>query len=333
VVLLRNMGSLTGPVWENVLSFWPVILIAIGLDSLYRREGTAGAVFWIGLGTVFLLSNLGLFAWNVWDVILNLWPVLLIAIGLDLAIGRRSTWGAVAAMILMIAILAGALWFLGGGAATGQALGGEEISQALEGATAAVVTLKPAVGEVRVAALPEGSANLVEGRVQKSGNETIRQENSLSQGKATFSLRTEGMRAFYTPGPGNQPDWDLRFNPAIALEMDAGLGAGVMVLDLTDLQINSLNVDLGVGQTRVLLPATGDFNGEISGAIGEIVLVVPEGVEVRIEADTGLAAIEVPGSFEQQGDVYTTAGYETAEDRVALKVSQAIGKITVQNGQ
>ena len=333
LILLRNIGGLSGDVWDYVLGFWPVILIAIGLDSLYRREGAAGAVFWIGLGVVFLLSNLGLFAWNVWDVILNLWPVLLIAIGLDLAIGRRSTWGAVLAMVLMIAILAGALWFLGGGVITGQALSGEKISQALENATSAVITLKPGAGEMSVAALPAGSASLIEGSIRTSGSERVRQENSLSQGKARLSLHTEGMRAIYTPGPGSQPDWDLQLNPSIPLDLDAGLGAGQMVLDLSDLQISHLKVELGVGQTRVLLPARGAFQGEISGAVGEIVLVVPEGMQVRIDADTGLAAVEAPGSFEKQGELYTTAGFDEAEDRIELKVSQAIGMITIQNGR
>ncbi len=330
VILLYNVGVLSGSAWESVLSFWPVILIAIGLDSLYRREGMAGAVFWIGLGTVFLLSNLGLFAWNVWEVILNLWPVLLIAIGLDLVIGRRSTWGAVLAMVLLIAILAGALWFLGGGAAPGQAIRGEEFSQVLGQATAAEITLKPAVGEVQVAALPANSANLIEGRLRTSGSETARQAHAVSQGKATFSLRTEGMRAIYTPGPGNQPDWDLRLNSSIPLELEAGLGAGELTLDLTGLQISRLDVELGVGQARVILPAGGDFNGEISGAIGEIVLVIPEGAQVRIETNAGLATVEAPDSFARQGDVYTTQGYDSAEDRIELKVSQAIGKITLR---
>src|SRR5574342_46010 len=62
-ILLRNTGALSGDAWENLLSLWPVFLIALGLDSLYRREGVAGSVFWIGLGLVFLPTNLGLFAW------------------------------------------------------------------------------------------------------------------------------------------------------------------------------------------------------------------------------------------------------------------------------
>jgi hypothetical protein len=58
-----------------------------------RRRSLVGPVILIGLGVVFLLNNLGVLAWSVWEVILRLWPILLVAAGLDLLLGRRSIWG------------------------------------------------------------------------------------------------------------------------------------------------------------------------------------------------------------------------------------------------
>ena len=55
-----------------------------------RRGGLIGPVILIGLGSVFLLINLGVLSWSVWTVIFRLWPVLLVAAGLDLLLGRRS---------------------------------------------------------------------------------------------------------------------------------------------------------------------------------------------------------------------------------------------------
>jgi len=62
------------------------------------RGSLVGPIILIGLGIVFLLNNLGLLSWSVWEVILRLWPILLIAIGLDILLGRRwaccsSPWG------------------------------------------------------------------------------------------------------------------------------------------------------------------------------------------------------------------------------------------------
>jgi len=43
-------------------------------------------------------------------VIWRLWPVLLIAIGLDILFGRRSAIGSLIALVLVIAVIAGAVW-------------------------------------------------------------------------------------------------------------------------------------------------------------------------------------------------------------------------------
>jgi hypothetical protein len=328
--LLRNVGAISGNTWENLLRLWPLIMIAIGLDSLYRREGVAGAVFWIGLGVVFLLSNLGIFAWNIFDILFNLWPILLIAIGLDIVLGRRSTWGAILAMVLLVAILAGALWFMGGGAPAGQALPGEEISQGLEGATEARVELTPAAGSLYVKALAADANILVNGTVRERSGETVRQDFSQSGGEATFNLHTEGFSGFFLPGSRQGPDWDLNLTPSVPLDLQAGLGAGELVLDLSGLELSRLEVDLGAGRLLLTLPAEGRFEARINGAVGEMVIVVPEGMQVRIESNTALAGIEVPEGFRRDEDIYTTAGYEGAENQINLEASQAIGKITVR---
>ncbi len=76
-----------------------------------RRGGFAWPLILIALGVIFLLSNMGMLNWNVWDVIWRLWPVLLIAIGLDILFGRRSALGSLIALVLVIAVIAGAVWF------------------------------------------------------------------------------------------------------------------------------------------------------------------------------------------------------------------------------
>ena len=77
-----------------------------------RRGSLVGPLILIGLGVVFLLNNLGALDWNVWEVIFSLWPVLLIAAGLDVLFGRRSGWGALVSLMLIVALLAGAFAIL-----------------------------------------------------------------------------------------------------------------------------------------------------------------------------------------------------------------------------
>lgn len=330
VFLLNNIGVLTGNVWDTVVQLWPVLLIALGLDGILRRQGLVGPVFLIGLGVVFLLANYGFLAVNVWEVVLRLWPILLVAIGLDIVIGRRSPLLSLVGLILVLAVLAGALWLYGVRFETGQVLNSERISQATNGATSANVTIEPAAGSLRITAMP-GPDGLVEGTVGRVGQERVISDYSMSGGTATFTLRGTGGVFLSVPRGGQgQWNWDLALTPAVPIDLNTSLGAGQSLIDLTNLDISALDVNLGMGQTTVILPSEGDFEGKVEGAIGQTVIQVPKGMALRIESNSGLASTNVPSDFAEQDGVFTSPGFTTAPHHVDLQVGQAIGNIDIR---
>ena len=113
VLLLNNMGILTGNIWRTIFGLWPALLIIIGLDNFIRWRGLTGPIFLIGLGVVFLLGNLGALTDNVWNTLLRLWPVLIISAGLDLLLRNRSIWFMVLGFLILLVLLGGAIWFAG----------------------------------------------------------------------------------------------------------------------------------------------------------------------------------------------------------------------------
>ncbi len=302
-----------------------------GRPEQSRRVSLVGPVILIGLGIILLLNNLGILEWSVWEVILRLWPVLLIAWGLDLIIGRRSIWGSLLALVLIVALLAGALWLFGSGIGTGRVVDAEEIRQALDGATQAEIVIAPAIGTLHVEALPE-SANLVEGAIHLGNGERATPEFAAKGETATFTLRSEGVA--FGPFVGSWDDqrgWDLGLNPDVSLQLEISLGVGKSDVDLTGLTVSDLEVTMGVGQTTVTLPDEGRFRAEIDGAIGQTIVVIPAGLAARIHVDTGLAGRQLPDGYQRHGDVYTSPGYESADNRVDLEVSQAIGNIAIRH--
>lgn len=294
-----------------------------------RRGGLVGPVILIGLGIILLLNSLGILEWNVWEVIFRLWPVLLIAWGLDLLIGGRSVWGSLLALVVIVAVLAGALWLFRTGIVAGRGVAGEEVRQALGGATWAEVIIAPAVGTLHVEALPE-SANLIEGVIHPGRGERVRRDFAVKGGAATFTLRSEGT-AFgpFIGGWGDEWAWDLGLNPQVPLELRINLGAGQSDIDLTGLRVRYLKVSMGVGQTTVVLPDEGRFEARIEGAVGQTVVVIPEGLAARVRVDTGLAGSQLPDGYQRRDGVYTSPGYESAENRVDLEVNQAIGHVKI----
>jgi len=262
-------------------------------------------------------------------LIFRLWPILLIAAGLEIILNRFSVWGSLLALVLTVVVLAGVLWLLGPDIGTRQVVTGEEVRQALGEASQAKVVIEPGVGSLHIEALSE-SANLVEGAVGAGRGQRVKRHFAVVGRMATFTLQSEGA----TGGPffwwGDQPGWELGLAPEVPLELKVDLGAGQADIDLTGLTVDDLEVSMGIGQATVTLPDEGRFYAKIEGAIGETVVVIPAGMAVRVRVGTGLAVSDLPNSYQQQDDVYTSPDYASADDRVDLEVDQAIGMITIR---
>jgi hypothetical protein len=81
--LLKNVGVLY---FDDLWQYWPVILIVVGISKLANTHSassvTSGLIIG-GIGTVFLLRNLGYIYGDVWQY---LWPGILIAVGLSILV-------------------------------------------------------------------------------------------------------------------------------------------------------------------------------------------------------------------------------------------------------
>jgi len=83
IILLDHMGIISS---AEIWKFWPVLLILFGVFRLAECGHRFFSVLIIAFGSLFLLGNLGLvhFTWG------ELWPAILIALGLTMIWGRMS---------------------------------------------------------------------------------------------------------------------------------------------------------------------------------------------------------------------------------------------------
>ncbi len=219
VLLFNNLGYISGSVWDTLINLWPVLFLVWGLDVIWRGEGLTGAVFLMGLGVVFLLGNFGYLRLNPWQVLLTIWPALLVAIGIDILIGRhRRWWTTLLGFILVAAIMVGALWLAGVSLPGGQVMTGEQVEFGLQGATQAEVNLLPAAGSLRLDRL-ENSDALLAGTIPPSTpTQKITQEFTKTGDTAALTLQSTGTQFYYPSGGQNQSDWNLRINPDCSLK-------------------------------------------------------------------------------------------------------------------
>lgn len=304
------------------------------MEGEFRRGGLVGPIVLIGLGVVFLLNNLGLLEWSVWDVLLRTWPLILIAWGVDLLIVRRTAEATLFTLVLILVILAGGVWFVvarGGGTEAERV---EVVSIALPSSHQAEVTILPGVGYLHIKPL-ESPDDLISGSLGLSSGQEVEQEVRTAGSTVMVDLRSEGV--WFWPLTGSKSgsgkvgryEWELAVNTEMPTKIRTELGAGLVELDLSGMVLEGLEAELGVGRMDVHLPDQGNFDARLSGAVGMTEVIVPRGLAVRISLDTGLAGRQVEG-FRQEGDEYYSPSWTGEGGGVNLEIDQAIGMVVVR---
>ncbi len=292
-----------------------------------RRQpvNVVGPILLIGLGLLLLLNNMGYIDWSVWDALIRLWPVLLIAWGIELIFAPRGTLGALLSAALLILVLGGVIWTAM--TAPEPRADAIEIVETREGVEEAQIILSFNVGELDVGALRDAS-NLIEGEIFMDSDEELKQEFTVDDGEATLLLENESR---FVPGIhlGPKRRWDLNLHPGVALDLDVDFGIGDAYLDLADLDVENVSVDFGIGKATVILPEEIESNIDVNLGIGEVIVEIPEGLPVRIHLETGIAGRRVPAEYRQRDNVYTSPGYEEGEGS-EIYIDLGIGNVTIR---
>lgn len=299
------------------------------MKKTYRRPGLMGPILLIGLGVFFLLENLDLLTWSSWESLLRLWPLLLIAWGLDLMLGRRSAWGAAIALVLILFILVGGIYLLGD---SGPPLESQRsLNVPRENAEEAKIVIDPAFAYLQVDGADSASRSLLQGTISAIQGERIEQTIERSTRTVEATIRTTGVVVMpFLRFSGDQGRWQMTLDPETEFDLVVDVGAGKAELLLSDLNIDQLVVETGIGQTIVHLPERGSYKAEVKGGIGHILVYLPDDLGVKLIPDVGIGALDLPNSFRRQGDGYVSPNFEQAEATIELQVDLGIGSIEIR---
>lgn len=296
-----------------------------------RRDPRLVPILLIVAGLAILAGRLGLFEWRAALGILDLWPLLLIALGADIL-----TRGRYRLPIVLGAVLVGALFYRAPAwvpvAGTGT---GEEHRIAVErgSARSAEIELDHGIGRLTLDALPAGSDLVVGGEISTGRRERLVQDASTRGDVARVRLASErgGFLSFGIDVGGERRSWTLAANPDLPTRLDVDTGVGDAILDLRELTLTGLELDSGVGDVRLTLPASGGYSADVDSGVGEVTVRIPSRVEARVDVSSGIGGVDVSGDWSRDGDAYRTPGYDgaAAGDRIDLRVDGGVGRIAV----
>ncbi len=306
--------------------------------SLARQSGFGFAGALILLGLFGLLWNFNVLPDGFWGEFWTLWPLLLVAIGANLILSRQRAWiGSLAALAVVTGSLAAAWVLAVANPSTSHSLSitSESISVKSEGAQSARLNLTVAAGDLTLTGgAPSGL--LLSGGSQGTVAEASEQRVSVirSGGRSTMDVRLNTDWNFQFPprrGSSSSPRWILRHAEGIPTDIRIETGASDLALDLRELNVQRLNVDGGAADIDVVLPANaGRTTAEFSIGAADLDITVPDGVAAQIDFDGGISSLNIDESrFPKQGDRYVSPDFESAANRVSIKIEAGVSDITI----
>lgn len=340
-----------------------------------RRRGRSmlGPIILISLGIFFLLQNSGNLPGEPnWTAVLQLWPVWLIIMGINLIVRQapRPVGGLLSGMVSVGAVtLAAYLLFFSEDNAllarwnigqqniefqreTISFVPEEEISRA-------EINLDLSLFGADIYALETGGP-LIAGEVSFINN--LNFDSRLADETAVIQLdsdRNQPINLFSLdlPTAGTEHAWNLGLSPDLPLDLRVETGVGAVTLNLQALLLEQLTVsagagrvelilpdgeyefdmETGVGNTQITFPQTGQVEADLQSGAGNFTLLIPPTMAAQIELDGGVGNVDLNGRFTQiRGDsnregIWQTPDFETAENRVEIKVDLSVGALTVSS--
>ncbi|MGD8632186.1 MAG: LiaF-related protein [Anaerolineales bacterium] len=325
------------------------------------------SIFWpvllIGFGLIWLLVNTGLLPGWSWAGLWRLWPLFLIAIGLDLLIARRSALvGALVALaslaLIVVIILAGGFF---GYRTRGVQVVTDEFSEPIGVAEDSEIELDFSVGPATV--YPLNDENLLfDAAVTHIGEMDFAVSGTASKVIRLDERQENVDLGWFDLVDKDELKWDVGITKLIPVTLDIKGGVGESELDLGELLLADLTVDVGVGDLNLSLPASeagyevyldggvgatdidiargANVTITIDGSVGDVRIDLPSNAEVRVDASVGVGNIRLPSNFERVsgsdgnivGDsgVWETSGYADADIRITIKYDGGVGDLIIR---
>jgi len=313
----KNLGLIPGEGWGTIWRLWPLLLIIGGLDDLFRREGVAWPILMIGVGAVLLINYFGPRSMFSWSQIIQLWPILIIAVGIDVFFKGQTGWRSLLGVILSI-ILIGAAVFL--------AVQGVEIQ-------AEYLNIEESYSSEVESAELELSLDvgvLIIGEESKNGSLV---SGSITPGTAVDDLDEIGEHLAYelrSTKPALFPHtgrWELLVTPDIPLELDIHNSVGEMLLDMDALELDTIRISQGVGRIFLELPEQAAGKLTIKQGVGVIEIEIPADATIAVDAQNGLTRVEFPADFELEDGYYVIPGTTKYNVDLIIVVEQGVGLV------
>jgi len=271
-------------------------------------------VILLSVGVVLLLNNLDYVDWSVWVSILSLWPVLLIAIGIEKIFAKTplSFLSYLSPVLLLLAILGPAYYYYNyeeKAAPSGKTFRWEK-----------EMTLPVRKGYA--------SIDFKAGRLKvDAGKDKLILANFDYWRREPLCI----WRGWFKPGFMNRHEWDLFLSEKIPWDLKIENAAMSGDLNLSELILENLSIDSDASRLKIKLgDKAKNLKAKIDSDASKLELLIPKGVGLHIENRASLSSTDFEDiSINHQKKIYWTSNYDSAPLKIDISLRGGISGLKV----
>jgi hypothetical protein len=277
-----------------------------------------------------VLANVGVITWAVIDALLVLWPVALIAVGVNMAfknneIVKAITW------VLFLAVIISYSYFI-----EDKKLDGNLEMQASSQNVTFEKKPKTAYGEFNLSlgglklALDSNTANLMDAAIN---DPDVRHSMEYKNDEETAAITFDKKRYFTFGSHGNKEyECGFHLNNDIVWDMNIKTGAVNGTFDMADMKVSGMDLDVGAGNLKMVLGSKYERTRlKINAGASKLDVVLPESAGVRVKMNGALNKTNFGElNWTKQGDYYQSQNYDDAASRIDMDVNMGVGKLTIE---
>jgi hypothetical protein len=290
-------------------------------------------VLLVCLGLVLLLNNLDYVSWSVWYKILSLWPVLLVAIGIEIIFKKTAlSFLTILSPILIFLAIIGPVYF------SHYEVRKPGIIQKMNWVKPVEKNIKKAYLRVDLNAggleIRKDSLNLVDAQLEywRSKPECdykFAEKDSIALIK--IKEKREDWKGWFWGG-WRKRDWYLKLSDKIPFDLKVYSNAGFSDLDLADILVDDLLLELNASDCRIKLGKKESIKIQVDANASSLKILIPKDCGLKIESDADLTSKEFRDlSIYKEEEKYWTTNYENSPYKIDLYLDGAVSHLKIES--
>jgi Domain of unknown function (DUF5668) len=289
--------------------FWPAVLILVGVFAL--------------------LVNAGIVPIDRLDRLTDLWPLILVVIGLELLVrrGMQGPAAELAAALIILLAIGGAAAYVALGPAIPTGTHSFDTSGKLGNLDHANVQVDAGAATITMNGSASISDDLYRAHIEYSG---IKPEVSLDNSSGDLHISQSNTSGFFFQS--RRFVLSLQLNSSVQWKISVNSGAATDNFNLLSLHVASMDVNTGASREDITLgPPSGTIPITINGGALNVIVHRPSTAAASVNVSGGAVSLNFDGRQTHAIGTVTaqTGDYDSAPDRYQIQVNGGACNVTV----